>query len=1233
VYYSVRTRSDLDTCDTVASARGHVKVILPPQHVGQVQLTASQSGYQQVAGDEFLHMLIPQSPLYPGSRLYVPVFVEQPQEGVPVSVVVIKCRARRGVKIEGIEETSEDWTLRIDLNSRGSIATVTAFRKDANKLGSQEDKKEYAGPHELFNWLYAIDESESELYEGGLLVWHVKYQHLDQDLLEQDINTANITKNSRIRHRLDINKDDVQIVLPISKSWEMMNTAVLTGRQVSQSMKVFMVSEAGSVADVTLHTSCTTADHSALKVSSSCTSVYVDGSETRGALNAEVKIKYGTFSGQAYFTVWMAEMPLDLVIPDDNLSQIKSWKIPGSIEKGYQKRAAELQNNWRDIFEKQTKKFDEKRTKLIEEIEEDEHCQTRYQQTTIKVFARFLAEDPDSGRRDYLISRTTMLDVTDLTMASVRVSDPRVASVMDGRVQGHTPGSVNITILSPITSQVLGWTEIKVTKTKETITGLKARVLSGISMAVTRNLKIHNQFTLETFLSEKLSNKYQEGLLDITLMFSDGSSTPLRDIDSDQYYLTVDTLDSRVIAFAPILGSKDTRVIAVGKGRGELLKVSLELADDCHDKNDDPLATANVYVEVDFEVSDLLPQAKDDRQVAKGRKGRGRRRKDHNKEPETSVKTVNMGDLSEMFMGNIALGDDNSRVSSSDMFSFDARSPPVLHDSSHHQVTPLEVGMYILLGVFCVAIAVFMASCFVYASKHQQPNYPLQNKSQSVQNAHDWVWLGRQTLDKSSSVATSGSREAMLDTNANSLHSRDRYRHHPHHHHQQPQYPPHHQGYKFEATADVNIIQNPCTGTGAGAEYGFVNKRGLKVSNYSPDVYAELPRKRWPSKQTSSPQPSQIVSQLYQNHPHQQHHSSHENRSPYLSRKHQRSQNIPDDSSSSSSTPSLEHVSLPVRHVESPCPSSQSSRVNSATYTRKKPVVPAVDILPVGYPVYDSQNYDDEASGFQNPWEALQMYANDADLQTQKNKNYRLHEFFEDDEQIVPLQLKLDLDEPPPYDTMEQQPELRQSPASALPPYEDDSDSQNETTYVITPEHIKKPRGEYIPLNPDINKPNPPRIGASKMFSDPFNVSDDDAPPVTRELLSPSHIFSSIENINREFAEAASKHATSELESETDNGSVTDVSVAEDNCSSVCSADSGELEDDLPDPNSLQSPSGSLSRNRRPEQSPYGSLSRSRDITDNSSAATATDLNSVPLGSLDYEHLMNYFESLKESAA
>ena len=38
-------------------------------------------------------------------------------------------------------------------------------------------------------------------------------------------------------------------------------------------------------------------------------------------------------SGEAYFTVWMAETPLELDIPDDNLAQISSWRIPDSIEK------------------------------------------------------------------------------------------------------------------------------------------------------------------------------------------------------------------------------------------------------------------------------------------------------------------------------------------------------------------------------------------------------------------------------------------------------------------------------------------------------------------------------------------------------------------------------------------------------------------------------------------------------------------------------------------------------------------------------------------------------------------------------------------------------------------------------------------------------------------------------------------------------------------------------------
>lgn len=52
------------------------------------------------------------------------------------------------------------------------------------------------------------------------------------------------------------------------QSSQLLNTAVLNGRQVSQPMKVFVVSQAGKVGDVTLQSSCHAADESILKVSS-----------------------------------------------------------------------------------------------------------------------------------------------------------------------------------------------------------------------------------------------------------------------------------------------------------------------------------------------------------------------------------------------------------------------------------------------------------------------------------------------------------------------------------------------------------------------------------------------------------------------------------------------------------------------------------------------------------------------------------------------------------------------------------------------------------------------------------------------------------------------------------------------------------------------------------------------------------------------------------------------------
>jgi transmembrane protein 132 len=95
---------------------------------------------------------------------------------------------------------------------------------------------------------------------------------------------------------------------------------------------------------------------------------------------------------------------------------------------------------------------------------------------------------------------------------------------------------------------------------------------------------------------------------------------------------------------------------------------------------------------------------------------------------------------------------------------------PVYTDMSN-----LEIGMYVLLIAFCLAIGIFVIACVVYASKFRpvtvdmvqedmglgkdSPTGALQpmlrdsrRPRESTMNAHDWVWLGRATMDRSMAV-------------------------------------------------------------------------------------------------------------------------------------------------------------------------------------------------------------------------------------------------------------------------------------------------------------------------------------------------------------------------------------------------------------------------------------------------------------------------------------------------
>jgi len=162
-------------------------------------------------------------------------------------------------------------------------------------------------------------------------------------------------------------------------------------------------------------------------------------------------------------------------------------------------------------------------------------------------------------------------------------------------------------------------------------------------------------------------------------------------------------------------------------------------------------------------------------------------------------------------------------------------------------------------------------------------------------------------------------------------------------------------------------------------------------------------------------------------------------------------------------------------------------------------------------------------------------------------------------------------------------------------------------------------------------------------------VSDEEAPPVPAESLSPSHIFASVDDLHAAIGQCGGAGDQSEMDAADDDDDEND-------------AVSSIMDDELPDPESLvqeecQPLSSPLSTTTTTAvtsppssvvmSSPYGTYSKvvkkprkkaekihsPGDNKATTATATATDLDAVAIGALDYEQLMNYFEGLKESAA
>lgn len=280
--------------------------------------------------------------------------------------------------------------------------------------------------------------------------------------------------------------------------------------------------------------------------------------------------------------------------------------------------------------------------------------------------------------------------------------------------------------------------------------------------------------------------------MDIEVEFSDGSVTAISDVSALDYSISVDSLNPEVVAFAPMLTSLHPRVIAVGEGKGNL-RVSLVLPDTCRSEarlKDFVLVTASAYIEVDFFENDYSQKSPMFVQNDGGGVGASNVNTFfmHNNKDKKKNDLDPSSDLQDIISG-ISPSNDvikepavQARQHQSNKNNLGLYPSGRRHSPSH--IAPMEMGMYIILATFSFAIVVFVVSCIVYASKYKPQNGDFQDdhnasdatflsngykplnqsgghsvkshlsqlREPTTTNVHDWVWLGRATLERASGL-------------------------------------------------------------------------------------------------------------------------------------------------------------------------------------------------------------------------------------------------------------------------------------------------------------------------------------------------------------------------------------------------------------------------------------------------------------------------------------------------
>ncbi|XP_053923128.1 transmembrane protein 132A [Cuculus canorus] len=705
-------------CDHAGIRDGSRDEETPPRSLGTLELRAAEPARrQEVQLDEKVLLRVPDTTLRPGQRFTATVAL---RHNFTAEQLTLRIKAKKGLQVVGVRPASPNaWTTQLE-RSRGpkhSTAVVTCRRTGDAPSGTRA----------LLHAEVLVEDGPGP--PARPLSWQLEYPGQDPD-----------SQKDKLLWEIHVSQRDVRALVPLVQELEILNTAPLTGVPRVVLVKLVAVEAGGNVVELSEAPSCESADKQVLQVSEGCDAVFVGGKESRGARGARVDFWWRRLRAALSFTVWAPLLPLRVQLGDTTLEQVRGWRLPGGPE------SAEAEEPGEE---------GERRAR---------GCRPQYQRTALRVLAHFVAHPLDGGRHlAYLPGPEWLLDVTHLVAGRTRVQDPRVASLEGGTVVvGQEPGVTSVEVRSPLSDSILGEQMLVVSEEKVTVTELRAQVVSGLALTLRPEPGHPGVVTATTQGTATLRVPKQEATVSVWLSFSDHTLAPLELYGWQDAALTVTSLDPSVatVGGSPgVLGARPW-VVAEGPGRGDLLQLSLLPPDACRRGRHraTALATSTAWLEVGSGWRTPTPGSPRPRGSGPRPSGGGPRssspfpraegamsgeavtaaseprRRDPAGVGPASTKLHGLGSSSEEEEEEEGYGHNRTGGEEEEEEDEMVKAP--------QRVTDLEIGMYVLLGVFCLAIFIFLVNCIFFVLRYQQKELPDTAAGPAAPQPHNWVWLG-----------------------------------------------------------------------------------------------------------------------------------------------------------------------------------------------------------------------------------------------------------------------------------------------------------------------------------------------------------------------------------------------------------------------------------------------------------------------------------------------------------